>query len=144
MADKFHKGPDKPSKVYHEVKEELSSNAKASGNRSGCGVQGTTIRKIASEGRQQSYMDKDLVRSIDILRNLLIEEESSREIPPSVVEGFVHMICFLPLIVYMWTEDQVRLWHELSGKDVSYLDAMGTIIGNHNGKRNGCSTSSSH
>ena len=129
MADKFLKGPDKTSKVYHEVKEELSSNAKA---------------LIASEGRQQSYMDKDLVRSIDILRNLLIEEESSREIPPSVVEGFVHMICFLPLIVYMWTEDQVRLWHELSGKDVSYLDAMGTIIGNHNGKRNGCSTSSSH
>ena len=26
MADKFHKGPDKPSKVYHKVKEELSSN----------------------------------------------------------------------------------------------------------------------
>ena len=129
MADKFHKGPDKPSKVYHEVKEELSSNAKA---------------LIASEGRQQSYMDKDLVRSLAILQNLLIEEESSREIPPSVVEGFVHMICFLPLIVYMWTEDQVRLWHKLSRKDVSYLDTMGTIIGNHNGKRNGCSTSSSH
>ena len=35
----------------------------------------------------------------------------------------------------MWTEDQVRLSHELAGKDVSYIDATGTIVRNHNDKR---------
>ena len=135
MVDTFHKGPDKPSKVYQEIKENLSSNAKASGNRTGCGVNTSTIRKVASEGIQKSQMDKDVCTSLNKVRNSLTEQESERELPPNVVEGFVHMICLYPLIVYMWTEDQVRLWHELAAKDISYLDATGTIVGNHEGKR---------
>ena len=65
MVDTFHKGPDKPSKVYQEIKENLSSNAKASGNRTGCGANTSTIRKVASEGIQKSQMDKDMCTSHD-------------------------------------------------------------------------------
>jgi hypothetical protein len=36
--------------------------------------------------------------------------------------------------VYMWTEDQVRLWHHLCAKDIAYLDATGTIVRDFMGK----------
>ena len=35
----------------------------------------------------------------------------------------------------MWIEEQVRLWHRHCVSDISYLDATGTIVRNHNGKR---------
>ncbi len=35
----------------------------------------------------------------------------------------------------MWIEDQVRLWHRRCGDDISYLDATGTIVASHSGKR---------
>ena len=135
MAKMFHKGPDKPSTVYQERKADLPSGALASGNRTGCGTQPTTIRKIASEGRQLSQMDKNVFKSLQKIRLHLTEKESSRDFPPNSIEGFVHMICQFPLTVHMWTEDQVRLWHERCGDDISYIDATGTIIANHNGKR---------
>ncbi len=106
----FHKGPDKPSMVYQAKKAELSGDAMASGNRTDCGVQRTTMRKIASEGRQLSQMDNDMTKSLEKIRQKLIEKESSRECPPNPGHGgFVHTICFHPLIVHMWIEDQVRL-----------------------------------
>ena len=48
-----------------EREAELPSAAKASGNRTGCGVQPTTMRKICSEGRQLSQMDENLVKSLE-------------------------------------------------------------------------------
>ena len=135
MIEKFHKGHNKPSVVYQEKKASLPSDALASGNRTGCGTLPTTMRKIASEGRQISYMDKDMFKSLEKVRLNLVQKESSRELPPASTQGFVHMICQFPLIVHMWIEDQVRLWHERCANDVSYLDATGTIIANHNGKR---------
>ena len=35
----------------------------------------------------------------------------------------------------MWTERQVRLWHDLCQKPAAHLDATGTIVGNWNGKK---------
>lgn len=94
------------------------------------------MRKICSEGRQLSQMDKDLVKSLEKVRQKLIEEEASRECPPDPVHGgFVHTISYRPLIVHMWIEDQIRLWHHRCGDDISYFDATGTIVANHNGKR---------
>ena len=135
LASKFKESGCKPSKVYQELKENLSSDAKASGNRTGCGVQPTTVRKIASESRQNEYISKDMVESLLMIRKLFIEKESSRNKPPSKIEGFIHTISVHPLIVCMWTESQVRLWHDRVLHDVAYLDATGTIVGNHNGKR---------
>ena len=87
LAAKFFKEKGcKPSKVYQELKENLTSDAKASGNRTGCGVQPTTIRKIASESRQNEYMSKDMVESLLAIRKLFIEKESSRNKPPSKIE----------------------------------------------------------
>jgi ubiquitin C-terminal hydrolase len=136
LQKKFHKGPEKPSLVYQAIKAELPGDAMASGNRTGCGVQTTTMRKIASEGRQLTQMDKDITKSLDKIRQKLYEKESARDYPPSPGHGgFVHTICYHPLIVHMWIEDQVRLWHRRCANDVSYLDATGTIVANHNGKR---------
>jgi hypothetical protein len=80
-------------------------------------------------------MDKDLFTSLHKVSTHLVEKELSCEFPPKSMEGFVHMICQFPLIVHTLTEDQVRLWHERCGEDVSYLDATGTIIANYNGKQ---------
>ena len=135
MASKFHKGADKPSKVYQELKDSLSVNAKVSGNRTGCGNQPSTMRKIASEGLQQTQLDKDVMNSLKKVMDELIKKEKERAMPPRAIEGFVHTISFFPLSVYMWTEDQVRLWHHLCAKDIAYLDATGTIVRDFMGKR---------
>ena len=64
LAAKFKEKGCKPSKVYQELKENLTSDAKASGNRTGCGVQPTTIRKIAIESCQNEYISKDMLESL--------------------------------------------------------------------------------
>ena len=135
MASEFHKGPDKPSKVYQEIKDNLSVNAKASGNRSGCGNQPCKIRKIASEGQQQTQLAKDVMSSLKKVMDELIKQESEHVVPPKIIAGFVHAISFCPLWVCMWNEDQVRLWHNLCAKDIAYLDATGTIVRDFMGKR---------
>mgnify|MGYP002803810279 CR=1 FL=1 len=135
LAARFKEKGCKPSKVYQELKESLTSNAKASGNRTGCGVQPTTIRKIESESRQNEYLSKDMVESLLIIRKLFIEKERLRNKPPSKIEGFIHTISVHPLIVCMWSEGQIRLWHDRVLHDVAYLDATGTIVANYNGKR---------
>ena len=135
LASRFKEKGCKPSKVYQELKDDLTSNAKASGNRTGCGVQPTTIRKIASESRQNEYISKDIVESLVAIRQLFIEKENSRNMPPSKIQGFIQTISVYPLTVCMWTEGQVRLWHDRVLHDVAYLDATGTIVGNYDGKR---------
>jgi hypothetical protein len=77
LASQFKEKGCKPSKVYQELKENLTSDAKASGNITGCGVQPTTIRKIASESRQNEYIAKDMVDSLLAIRKLFIEKEYS-------------------------------------------------------------------
>ena len=92
--------------------------------------------QVVSGGRQLSQMDKDLVKSLEKVRQKLIKEEASRECPPDPAHGgFVHSISYRPLIVHMWIEDQIRLWHHRCGDGISYLGATGTIVANHNGKR---------
>jgi hypothetical protein len=74
LKKQFHKGPDKPSMLYQVNKAELPSDAMASGNRTDCGVQPTTMWKIASEGCQLSQMDRDITKSLDKIRQKLIEK----------------------------------------------------------------------
>ena len=121
LAKMFHEKACKPSKVYQELKEKLTSNAKASGNRTGCGIQPTTLRKIASEGRQKDYIARDMVESLDAIRKLFTQEEDSQNKPPSKIQGFIHMISLHPLVVCMWTEGQVMLWHDRVLNDVAFL-----------------------
>ena len=64
MTSTFHKGPEKLFKVYQEIKDNLSVNAKPSGNRTGCGNQPCMIRKIASERQQQTQLEKDVMNSL--------------------------------------------------------------------------------
>ena len=121
--------------MYQEIKDNLSANAKASGNRTGCGNQPCTIRKIASEGQQQTQIEKDVMNSLKKVMDELIKREGGRVMPPKIITGFVHAISSYPLWVYMWNEDQLRLWHHLCAEDIAYLDATGTIVRDFMGKR---------
>ena len=83
-----------------------------------------------------SQMDKDLDNSLEMIRLKLKDKESSRAVPPSASHnGFVHTIGMYPFVVHMWTENQVRLWHGRCKNDISYLDATGTLVTDHGGKR---------
>ncbi|CAB4035484.1 kDa in NOF-FB transposable element, partial [Paramuricea clavata] len=79
MIEKFHKGNDKPSMVYQEKKAGLPKDALASGNRTGCGTHPTTDRKIASEGRQLSQMDKDLFTSLHKVQAISREQCNTKK-----------------------------------------------------------------
>ena len=75
-------------------------------------------------------------KSLEKVRQKLIKEEASQEcLPDQAHGGFVHSNSHRRLIVHMWIEDQIRLWHHRCGDDISYLDATGTIVANHSGKR---------
>ena len=83
----------KPSKVYPELKDSRTSNAKASGNRTGCGVQPTTIRKITCESHQNEYLSKDMVESLLIIRKLFIEKERlQNKPPPRLKDLFIQLV----------------------------------------------------
>ena len=105
----FKTRKEKPSLLDLKRKDSLTSNAKASGNRTGCGVQPTTVRKIASESRQNEYLSRDMVESLLIICKLFIEKKRLQNKPPSKIEGFIHTISVHPLIVCMWSEGQGRL-----------------------------------
>ena len=67
------------------------------------------------------------------IRQKLIEKECSCECPPNPGHGgIVHTICFHPLIVHMWIK---YIYGIVTARMISYLDATGTIVTNHNGKR---------
>ena len=123
----------KPSKVHQECKNDLDSDAKASGNRTG--NSSDTMCRISSEATSMSQMDKDVIKSLSMIRSSFIDEENKKEIPPHFLDGFMHLISHYPLLVHMRTEDQVRLWHERCQKDIAYIDATGTIIANYEGKQ---------
>ncbi|XP_046844891.1 uncharacterized protein LOC124438735 [Xenia sp. Carnegie-2017] len=136
FREEFCSGPLKPSVMYQKRKLDVFPDAMASGNTTGCGNKPETMRKIASEGKQLLQQDKDLSCSLEKIRRTLLGKETTREFPKSKAhDGFVHTIAMHPLIVPMGLENEVRLWHGGCKNDISYLDATGTLVADHNGKR---------
>ena len=115
----FAKCSAKPSKVLQECKNDLDSDAKASANRTGCGITSDMMGRISSGARSMSQMDKDVIKSLTMIKSSFIDEENKREIPPHVLDGFVHLQKHNLLIVHMWTEDQVCLSYERCLKDIA-------------------------
>ena len=118
LQEQFHKGPNQPSMVYQTRKTELPSVAMASGNRTVVGFNQLLCEKSVVKAVNYHKWIKTS-KSLEKVRQKLIKEEASRECPPDPAHGgFVHSISYRPLIVHMWIEDQLQLWHHRCGDDI--------------------------
>ena len=41
---------------------------------------------------------------------------------------FIQSISVDPIIIHYWTENGIRLWHELVATEVVFLDATGSVL----------------
>ena len=69
--------------------------------------------------------------SLRVAKNIFIQAEESNK----KLSGYIHYIAMEPLVIHLWTERQIRLWHDLCKRECCYLDATGTIIANWYGRR---------
>ena len=50
-------------------------------------------------------------------------------------QGYIKFIAITPLVVHLWTEGQVQLWHNIGKTQLAFLDARGTVIADWGGNR---------
>ena len=99
-----------PSKEYLNRLMNLEPEQYASGNRDDVGCSKAVIRKISSEARLLLQHDRDLVKSLTILRCNIIEEEtmssatSGLHHPDSPIPGYIQYIQAIHLELYASTK----------------------------------------
>ena len=107
----------------------LASEQYAAVNRDGVGCSSSVMRNISSEARLALKLDKDLIASLLLLRNCIIESENESIAKLRVVKGFIqHIHASPPFSVICFNEASVRLHHEVSKNLPLFCDATGTIV----------------
>ena len=108
---------------------EADINAVIAGNHDGFGRDTHLFRQIRYEAGNSENADE--TRSLTILADKFIEESPDRH----KIKGFIHSIGVRPLHVFCWSEEGIRIYHDLCKKDVIFLDATGSVVRSHNHKR---------
>lgn len=111
-----------PATVYHEKFTTLSPSELQSGNRDKVSKGSYVIQKISSEGNLAEQPHFDLLSSLRILY------ESLRENHPGKIPGYLQRVNMIPFSVMAYTEEGVRLYHNMAKKEPLFLDATGTIV----------------
>jgi len=103
----------------------MNSKRCSAGNWSGAGATVDVIQQIASEGRRSSRLNDNAILSLDAMRAQFNNEEVSSSLK---IKGYIQYLAASPLVIHLWNEGQIRLWHDTCRKTVSFLDATGTVI----------------
>lgn len=119
------------SRVHHQLLSSKDPMVCASGNRDGVGNE-RVLQKISSERNLQDRPYVDLIHSIVAQRRRFIEEdqkENPHHMDPSTPHlfGFIQNVPIYPTVVMMWSEADIRLFHDLSPSLPVYLDAIGNL-----------------
>ena len=118
MAKSFLDGK-KPLKEYMERIEAKPGRTLISGNNDDLGNTKNTIRKISSESFTTGRRDENVFTSLLILK---------AEMRKKFKGGFIQNIGYDPVCVYYWTENGIRLWHQIAKTDAAFLDATGSVV----------------
>lgn len=117
------KSGKKPYKHYLEEMKKTPMDVKIAGNFSNFGNTTRTLQEIATESRYTNKLDKNDFESMVILSG-----EMAKEIERKKIHGFIQHISILPPYVMYWTEDGVRIWHDMAKDGIVYWDATGTVL----------------
>ena len=120
-----------PSRVHHQLLSSLHPMVYASGNRDGVGSE-KVLQKISSEENLRGRPHVDAIHSLITLRRKFIEEDQKanpHHMNPSKPHlfGFIQNLSLFPTVVMMWSEPDLRLFHDLSPFLPIYFDVTGNL-----------------
>lgn len=94
---------------------------------------GTTkqvLHQVSHEAGTSRILDKDELTSLHLLKSKMETQTKNKK-----VKGFIQLIAASPSFVFYWSEEGVRLWHDLCKKDVALIDATGNVVRSAGKKR---------
>ena len=120
-----------PSRVHHQLLSSLHPMVYASGHRDGVGSE-KVLQKISSEENLRGRPHVDVIHSLITLRRQFIEEDQKanpHHMNPSKPHlfGFIQIVSLFPTMVMMWSEPDLRLFHDLSPFLPIHFDATGNL-----------------
>ena len=81
-------------------------------------------KKHSSESRQQGRAKKYM---FDNLKKIKLDlEDGASEV--TKIKGFIPKIGFIPVFVYYFSENGIRLWHGLAQRQPGFLAATGSVV----------------
>jgi Ubiquitin carboxyl-terminal hydrolase/Ulp1 protease family, C-terminal catalytic domain len=123
LQDQFMYGR-KPYSVYVDKLQSKTGNQLIAGNYDGIGKSRCVLRKIASESMHNLRIDPDVYKSLLALQGNVASETSSQY----GIYEFLQSVSLVPVILHFWTENGVRLFHQLSCCCAVLLDATGSVV----------------
>ena len=113
------KGGIKPLSYFLDQLQQLSPESLVSGNRDGLGKNSQVYAQIAAESRQGGRMDKNVLLSLQELKEEMKRKQEG---------GFIQKICASPCYILYWSNYGVELYNERAKKDALFWDATGSVV----------------
>ena len=113
-----------PTTLYNQKFTSLNQAELESGKRDVVGKTVQVYRKISSEGNKEQLPHDDLIISLKMVDNEIIQAtKSDRQI-----NGYIRRITAKPFSVSLFTEEGIRIYHHFAEQQVLYIDATGSIV----------------
>ena len=94
------------------------------GNYDNIGKSSHVLRKISSEGVHSKQLDPDVYQSL-----LKLQAQANDSVASHYgIKTFVQSVSIAPVIIRLWSETGVRLYHQLSCCNALFLDATGSVV----------------
>ena len=94
------------------------------GNKDSIGTSPSILKQIAFEGRISGRLSTSELDSIIRMKNKYIMEDATK----STVKGFIQTISVDPVILFLWTQAGIRIFHDLCKMDAVTWDATSKIV----------------
>jgi len=114
----------KPYSVYAERLRLKTGLQLVAGNFDGMGKSQAVLRKIASEKSHLKRLDDDVYQSLIQMKECNLAATKHRH----GIRQFIQSITIEPIVLLFWTENGLRLWHELVCCNIAFLDATGSVV----------------
>ena len=116
----------KPYSVFVEKMKQKSGRELLAGNFDGIGMSKCVLRKISSECMHHMRLHPDIYQSLMKLK----AEVDNDNVSSCGVHSFLQYISISPLTLHFWTENGVKLNHQLACCNPMFLDATGSVVRN--------------
>ena len=115
---------EKPFNEYiRRIGEKDAAHIVLAGNFDGIGTSKQVLRQVSHEAATMCVHDSDELTSVHRLKKEMENQTKNKK-----VKGFIQLIASSPTFIFYWSEEGVRLWHDLSQKDVAVIDATGNVV----------------
>ena len=122
-----------PSKMHRDQLLAIDSDFFAAGIRTGAGITSGTMKRVKEEANKKHQSDSDLAKSLSELQVIISNDDEKNAVKLGQTWrkffGYIKMCNIKPdLNIALFNEASVRLYHELSARDIIYIDATGNLF----------------